>query len=112
MIPGVNPKQMQQMMKKMGMTQDDYEATEVIIKLADKELVFPSPKVSKVNMNGEDNWQITGEYFEREKEVEIEFTEVDVKQVMDQTNCSEDDAIKALEETGDLAEAILSLTND
>ena len=47
---------------------------------------------------------------EREKEAEIEFTEVDVKQVMDQTNCSEEDAIKALEETGDLAEAILSLS--
>ena len=110
MIPGMNPKQMQQMMKKMGMKQDDIEASEVIIKVGDKEIVFPSPKVAKVNMMGEDTWQITGECFEREKEAEIEFTEVDVKQVMDQTNCSEEDAIKALEETGDLAEAILSLS--
>ena len=39
MLPGMNPRKMQQMMKKMGIAQQEVDATEVIIKTAEKEIV-------------------------------------------------------------------------
>ncbi len=48
----MNPRQMQQMMRKMGIQQQEIDATEVIIKTADKEIVITEPNVSKVNMMG------------------------------------------------------------
>ena len=65
MFPGVNPRQMQQMMRKMGIAQVDLPAQEVIIRLPDKELVFPNPSVAKVNMMGQETFQLTGEFVER-----------------------------------------------
>ena len=61
MFPGMNPKMMKQAMKKMGMKQEELNAKQVIIVLEDKELVFENPGVSKVNMMGQDTYQITGE---------------------------------------------------
>ena len=40
MFPGMNPRKVQQMMKKMGMQQQDIEAVEVIIKTQDKEIII------------------------------------------------------------------------
>ena len=61
MFPGVNPRKMQQMMKKMGIQQQEIDALEVIIKTKDKQLVFSHPQVSRVNMMGQDTFQIIGE---------------------------------------------------
>ena len=107
MFPGMNPRAMKQAMKNLGMQQVDIEASEVIIKTADKEIIFSNPQVSKINMMGQETWQITGEAHERTKEM---FTADDVKTVMEQANVTEERAKEALEETnGDLAEAILKL---
>jgi nascent polypeptide-associated complex subunit alpha len=108
MMPGMNPKKVQQMMKQMGIQQVDLDATEVIIKLEDKELVFTKPEVAKVNMMGKDTYQISGEVHEREKEVKVASAE-DIQTIVGQTGCSEEQAKAALESTGDLAEAILTL---
>jgi nascent polypeptide-associated complex subunit alpha len=115
MYPGINPRQMRQAMKKMGVQQEDLEAKEVIIKLDDRELVFSNPGVAKVNMMGQESFQITGEYEERELDSgsDVEISEEDIKTVMEQTEVSKEDAKKALEETnGDIAEAILKLKEE
>ncbi len=106
----MNPRKMQQMMKKMGMQQQEIPAIEVIIKTEDKEIVITEPSVSKVNMMGQETFQISGQIHEREISSEPNISEDDVKTVMEQAECSEDEAKQALEETsGDLAEAILKL---
>ena len=106
MIPGMNPKKMEKMMKQLGMNQEEIDANEVIIKCSDKEIVVRNPQVSKVNMMGQETLQISGDMEERELEV---FNEEDVKTVSEQANVSEDEAKAALKETGDIAEAILKL---
>lgn len=109
----MNPRKVQQMMKQMGIQQQDIEATEVIIRTADKELVISNPSVQKVNMMGQINFQISGEVEERSLETTPEINEDDIKTVMDQANCSEEEAKKAIEDAeGDLAEAIMSLTKE
>ena len=107
----MNPRKVQQMMKQMGIQQQDVEATEVIIRTADKELIISNPSVQKVNMMGQINFQISGEIEERSLATTPEINEDDIKTVMDQANCSEEEAKKAIENAeGDLAEAIMNLT--
>jgi len=109
----MNPRKMQQMMKKMGMQQQEIPATEVIIKTEDKEIVITSPSVSKVNVMGQETFQVSGEVNERELSSEPDISEDDIKTVMEQAECSEDEAKQALEESsGDLAEAILKLKKE
>lgn len=111
MIPGINPRKMQQMMRKMGMQQTEIEANEVIIKCHDKEIVIENPQVSKVNMMGQETFQIVGNPIERELTKEPEINQDDVKTVMDQANCDEETAKKAIQENkGDLAASIISIT--
>ena len=43
MLPGVNPRQMQQMMKKMGIKQEEIPAYSVIIKTQQGDLVIDNP---------------------------------------------------------------------
>jgi nascent polypeptide-associated complex subunit alpha len=113
MIPGMNPRKMQQMMKKMGIAQQDIDATQVIIKCADKELIIDSPQVAKVNMMGQETFQIVGEVQERSLDTTPDINEDDVKTVMDQAKVSQDEAAKAITEAdGDLAQAILSLQGE
>jgi len=108
MMPGMNPRQMRQAMKRMGIQQEDLEVKEIIMKLEGKELVFKNPQVAKVNMMGQETYQIVGEAEERS--LEEENTEEDIKTVMEQAKVSKKEAEKALKESkGDLAEAILKL---
>ena len=107
----MNPRKMQAMMKKMGIQQVDIPATEVIIKTAEHDIIISNPNVAKVNAMGQQTYQITGEERIVEKTTEPEFNEDDIKTVMDQANCSEEQAKSALDETNDLAEAILKITS-
>lgn len=110
MFPGVNPRQMQQMMRKMGIQQTEINATEVIIKTADKEIIITNPSVAKVNMMGQETFQISGEINERNRSASPDISEEDIKTVMEQANVSHAAAKQALAEAhGDLAEAILNL---
>lgn len=104
MIPGVNPKLLKKAMKRMGVKQEEIDAEEVVIKCKGKNLVIRNPKVSKVNVMGQESLQISGE-IEEEKS-----SDDDVKTVMEKANCSIEKAKEALEKAdGDLASAILSL---
>ncbi len=108
MFPKMNPKQLEQAMKKLGVKQEEVEASEVIIKCAGKNLVIHNPHVMRVNMMGQESLQITGEITE-----ESAVSEDDVTTVAAQANVSKEEARKALEEcNGDLAEAILSLKKE
>jgi len=109
-MPGINPRKMQKMMQKMGISQSEIGATKVIIETPEKNLVFENPQVSQVNMGGQETFQIAGEYEEVEKDSTPEISEEDVKTVMDQTESTEEAAKQAIEDSkGDLAEAILKL---
>ena len=107
---GLNPKKMQSMMKQLGMSQDEIEANKVTIEKTDgTKIIFENPSVTKMNIQGNDMFQITGDFSEETSEPEA-FSEEDVKTVSEKTGASEDVAKKALEETGDLADAILKLS--
>jgi nascent polypeptide-associated complex subunit alpha len=113
MFPGMNPRKVQQMMKKMGVQQVDIPATEVIIKTDGKEIVITNPSVAKVNMMGQETFQISGNVAEREISTIPEISDDDVKTVVGQANVSEEEAKKALEEhDGDIAETIISLKGE
>ena len=103
----MNPKLLKQAMKRMGVKQEEIDAKEVIIKCEDKDLVIRNPKVSKVNVMGQESLQVVGEIEEVKAE---KFSENDVKVVVEKAECSEEEAKNALEKAdGDLAAAILSL---
>lgn len=111
MFPGVNPRQMNQMMRKMGIQQKEIPAKEVLIRAEDKEIIISNPSVSRVNMMGQDTFQITGDIQERELSTTPDINEDDLKTVMEQANVDEDTARKTIEECdGDLAEAIMKLS--
>jgi nascent polypeptide-associated complex subunit alpha len=111
MIPGMNPRKIQQMMKQMGIRQVDIPATEVIIKTKEKNIVITNPSVAKVNMMGQETFQVSGNVHEQELETTPDISEEDVKTVMEQANCSEEEARKTIQENrGDLAQTIINLT--
>jgi len=109
MFPGLNPKKMQDVMKQMGISQDEVPASRVVIeKEGGGKLIIENPSVTKIKMQGQESFQITGEISEEEKEIGI--SEEDIKTVVEKTGCTSDQAEKVLENTGDLADAILKLS--
>jgi len=113
MFPGMNSRKAAQMMKKMGIQQVEIPAIEVIIKTPNKEIIITEPQVSKVNMMGQETFQIMGNISERELSTEPEINEEDIQTVMEQADVTEEEAKKAIENSeGDLAKAILSLKKE
>jgi nascent polypeptide-associated complex subunit alpha len=111
MFPGMNPKQMKQAMKQLGIHQEDIDAEEVIIRLPDREIVISSPSVQKIKMQGQESFQVSGEVSERALSSTPEITDEDIETVMQQSGCTREEAIQAIGEAdGDLAEAVLRLS--
>ncbi len=105
----MNAKQMEKMMKQMGIQQEQIDADEVIIRTSGGEIVVSNPQVVKVKVGGQETFQITGEISERAAEPKEKFSEEDAKLVAQQSGASLEDAKAALAETGDIAEAIMKL---
>ncbi len=102
----LNPRELAKAMQRLGVQQQEIDAEEVIIRCKDKEIVISQPQVAKVNMMGQESWQITGKAIEREQELKEE----DVKTVMEQANTSREQAINAIKKAkGDLARAIIEI---
>jgi len=109
MFPSINPKKMQAMMKQMGMSQEEIDASRVIIEKTDNsKIIIENPSVQKIKMQGQKTFQISGEINEQTAEVGI--SEEDIQTIIKKTKKSEKEAREALEKTGDLAEAILELS--
>jgi len=111
MMPGVNPRQMQGMMKKMGITQQEIDAEVVIIKLTDgNEIRIINPSVQKINMMGQKNYQISGDEQIIERDSTPNISEEDVETVAEQADVNKEKARQAIiKAKGDLAQAIIDL---
>lgn len=109
MLPNINPKQMQAMMKQLGMKQDEIDALRVVIECADKNIIVEPASVQKITMQGQSSFQIAGEIREENKAESIR--EEDVEMVAEKTGKSKEEAESALKESGgDIASAIIKLS--
>jgi|TARA_Y100000310_G_scaffold304443_1_gene343613 nascent polypeptide-associated complex subunit alpha len=116
MFPGMNlnPKKMQKMMQQLGMSMDEIDASEVIIKKTDgTEIRISNPEVSKMIVQGKEMYQIAGGSEGSAESESVEVSEADVEMVTTQTGATPDAAKTALESSGgDLAKAILDLQEE
>lgn len=95
-------------LKRMGIAQVDVPAVEVIMRCEDKDIVIENPQVVKVNMMGQETYQVVGKAVEHPRAVSI--SEEDIETVATQTGAGKDEAKKSIEKhKGDLAAAILDL---
>ena len=110
-MPGrMNPRQMNQMMRRLGINIKNIENVEkVIIQTDTKEYIFDDAEVTIMEAQGQKTFQISGNPVVKDKaEKQIDD---DIKLIIEQTGKSEEEARKALKETnGDIAEAILKLS--
>ncbi len=111
MIPNIDPKQLKNMMAKMGIKSSEVPARRVVIEGDDKEIVIENPQILAIEAQGTVSFQISGNIIEKEKKTVVEITEDDIKTVMEQAGVSDrQSALNALQETnGDIAEAIMKL---
>ena len=108
-LGGLNPKKMQAMMKQLGMSQEDIDASRVVIEKNDgKKIVIENPSVAKISIQGQESFQISGDA--KEESAGFEISEEDVRTVMEKAGCDEKQARGSLEETHDIAESILRLS--
>lgn len=107
MFGKINPKQIEGMMKKMGIAQQNIDAKRVIIECEDENIIIDEPNVVKINMQGQESWQVTGESRTEAKEG---FSDEDIKMVMEKTKASREEVVNFLKENnGDIALAIIEL---
>jgi nascent polypeptide-associated complex subunit alpha len=121
MMRGMNQRQMQMAMKRMGITSDEMkDVEEVIIRTKDKDIVVKGAQVTVVSMKGQRTYQVAGEGEEvRERGASGEpaaaqsgprIPQEDIELVAAQAQVTHEEARAALLETGgEPAEAIISL---
>jgi nascent polypeptide-associated complex subunit alpha len=112
MFPGgLNPRQMKQMMKRMGIKTEEIDATAVAIIGSEREIVIENPEVVKMIVGGNEMYTVSGGSVKvQDVEAAVEIGEEDVEMVSEQAGVSKEEAKKALEESkGDIAEAIMRL---
>ena len=114
----MNPRQMKQAMKRLGIsTEEIKDVEEVVIRTPDKQYVIRDAAVTLMNMQGQSTFQIVGEaeIMGRSQGVEQAPAEEvvpqeDVDLVVGQTGCTEEVARATLKEcNGQPAEAILKI---
>ncbi len=106
-LGGMDPKKMQAMMKQLGMSQEDIDASRVVIEKSDGKIIIENPSVARISIQGQESFQISGNIRE---ESGFTISEEDVRTVVEKTGATEKQARKTLEETRDIAEAILKLS--
>ena len=103
MIPGLDPSKMKKLMKMMKAEQIDVKEITFIMGDGSKKKI-KDPQVTKMNLMGQDVFQVQGELTEER------ISKDDIKIVMEKSSVSHDKAKKALEQAdGDIAKAILNL---
>jgi nascent polypeptide-associated complex subunit alpha len=109
MFSGINPKQIQGMMKKMGISNTQINAKRVIIECEDKNIIIEPAEVVQIKMQGQESFQVSGEIREEELNESL-FSEEDIQTVIEKTGKEYDEVKEALEKNeGDIASAILDL---
>jgi len=119
---GVNPRQVKQAMKKMGIeTEELKDVTEVIIRTKEKQYVIEGAEVTIMKVQGQKTFQIVGNdkvvpldhaltTEAKDAHAQPSIPEEDVQLVMGQTGASREKAIEALKACdGQPAEAIIKL---
>ncbi|MCI4336487.1 MAG: nascent polypeptide-associated complex protein [Thermoplasmata archaeon] len=129
MLPGGghNERQMQQMMRRLGMKTENVDGVEeVIVRTRDKEHVFQAPEVTILTVQGVRTYQVVGQPVIRARTSAPAVAaspgavmappapagppEEDIQLVMEQAGVEREDAVAALEKVnGEPAEAILRL---
>jgi nascent polypeptide-associated complex subunit alpha len=128
MIPGGarNPKQLELMMRRLGMTSEEVpHVEEVIVRTKTKEHVFRAPEVTILTVQGVRTYQVVGTPEIRPRSAAAPAgpvahpaaappasgpPEEDVRLVMEQANVSREEAVEALfQAKGEPAEAILQI---
>lgn len=107
MPAGINPKQVEMLMRQFGIKSQEIAAKRVIFELADKRLIIENPQVNAIEAQGQKMYQVVGEATEEKGQSP---NEEDVKLVIEQSGASKAKAEKALKEAkGNIAEAIIKL---
>ncbi len=111
----LNPKKMQAMMKQLGIKQENIDAERVIIEKADGKIIIEEPSVIKVNMQGQETFQISGSIREEVKEEgaeeDKEQLEKDIQTIMEKTGKDKEEVALILEKNnGDIAATIMELS--
>ncbi len=103
---GLNPKKMQGMMKQLGITQEEIDASKITIEQTNgTNLVINNPSITKMNIQGQDMFQVQGEVEEAQTS-----SPEDIQTIITKTGCTEEEAKAALDKTHDLADAIMELS--
>ncbi len=100
----IDKRQMEKISKMMGIHSESVDAEQVIIKTKDKEIIIDNPDITRLRVQNLDSFQISGKISERKRVLDE-----DVDLIVKQTSSSKEEAIKTLEETGDIAQAIIKL---
>ncbi|MBI2598557.1 MAG: nascent polypeptide-associated complex protein [Candidatus Diapherotrites archaeon] len=112
MFPGmgrINPKQLQGMMRQMGIKTEEIEAERVIFELKDKRLVIENPQITATDIQGQKAYTVMG----TAKEESTRIPKEDIEMVAQSAGVSEEKAKEALEKNGgDIAQAIAELKKD
>ncbi len=104
-MPGMDPRQMEKMMRQMGIKTNQIESSLVTIETAEGKILISKPQVTEIEMQGQKTYQIAGSV-----SFEEGIKEEDIKLIMEQTSCSEGAAKEALKNAkGDIAQAIIEL---
>ena len=95
-MPGrINPRQMNQMMKKLGINVKEIEnVKKVIIQTDKKEYIFETAEVTIMDAQGQKTYQITGE--PNINEIEDKISKEDIELIIEQTGKTEEEAKKTL----------------
>ena len=116
MFGGIDPKKMASMMKQMGIAQEEVAADRVIIEKSNGEgrIIIDNPHIVKIKMQGQENFQISGDVKEEtgEEENEEDKLESDIQAIVEQTGADKEVvAIELERNNGDIAETIIALSD-
>ena len=107
MFGNLGAKQVEKVMKQMGIAQTPVDAKRVTIELEDSNIVIDEPQVTKITMQGQDTFQVVGTSREESNQ---SFSDEDVSTVVEKTGASEEKVREFLEKNdGDIALAIIEL---
>ena len=107
-----NPRQLRNIMRQLGLHIEELRGVvEVTIKLEDNTIIrFVKPSVTIMKSREGETFLITGKYEASREGPKEEFSEEDIKIVMEKANVDREKAIEALKKSeGNLAEAIMMI---